>query len=251
MSTRAVAAFYHRVLKILEHDGIPFMVGGAFALRSYTGLRRDTKDLDVFLLEKDLDRALRAAAEAGLSNRVKARHWLAKIEFGEAFVDLIYNSGNGVCPVDGEWFRHAPKDRLFGVDSLLTPPEEMIWSKSFIMERGRYDGADIAHLLRSRGRRMDWSRLIGRFGSDWPVLLSHLILFRFIYPGERDAVPESIYHELLERMPGHARDEKLCRGTLLSFAEYLPDLKRWGYHDARLRSMSQRDIDRWTREPKD
>lgn len=250
MIPRDIAGFYHRVLKRLEDEAIPFMVGGAFALRSYTGLRRDTKDLDVFLLEKDLERALRAASAAGLSTRVKAPHWLAKIERGDAFVDLIYNSGNGACPVDQDWFRHAPRDRLFGVDAPLTPPEEMIWSKSFIMERGRYDGADIAHLLRARGRSMDWARLIGRFGSDWPVLLSHLILFRFIYPGERDAIPESIYHELLERLPGRSRDGKLCRGTLLSFAEYLPDL-RWGYRDARLRSMTQREIDHWTREPKD
>ena len=31
----------------------------------------------------------------------------------------------------------------------LIPAEEMIWSKAFIMERERYDGADVAHILRA------------------------------------------------------------------------------------------------------
>ena len=42
----------------------------------------------------------------------------------------------------------------------LAPAEEMIWSKAFIMERERYDGADVAHLLHACARRMDWQRLL-------------------------------------------------------------------------------------------
>ncbi len=59
----------------------------------------------------------------------------------------------------------------------------MIWSKAFIMERERYDGADIAHLILACGRDLDWRRLLGRFGRRWRVLLSHLVLFGFVYPG--------------------------------------------------------------------
>ena len=43
---------------------------------------------------------------------------------------------------------------------LLAPPEEMIWSKAFVCERERYDGADVNHLLRACGRQMDWQRLL-------------------------------------------------------------------------------------------
>jgi len=46
----------------------------------------------------------------------------------------------------------------------LTPVEEMLWSKAFVMERHRYDGADIAHLIRARGEHFDWNRLLQRFG---------------------------------------------------------------------------------------
>ena len=50
------------------------------------------------------------------------------------------------------------------------------------MERERYDGADVAHIILAYGDRMDWRRLIDRFGRYWRVLLSHLVLYGFIYP---------------------------------------------------------------------
>ena len=33
---------------------------------------------------------------------------------------------------------------------------------------------------------MDWDRLLRRFDRYWEVLLSHLMMFRFAYPAERD-----------------------------------------------------------------
>jgi hypothetical protein len=121
------------------------------------------------------------------------------------------------------------------------------------MERERFDGADIAHVLRARGAQLDWARLLRRFGENWRVLLSHLILFGFVYPGERDAVPACVMHDLLARLeretgapppPG-----RLCQGTLLSREQYLPDLACWGYRDARrlpVGNMTQAEIARWT-----
>ena len=56
----------------------------------------------------------------------------------------------------------------------LSPPEEMIWSKAFVQERERYDGADVIHLLRELGPTLDWPRLLMRFGDRWRVLLSFI-----------------------------------------------------------------------------
>lgn len=44
----------------LQAAGIPFVVAGAYALQAYTGLYRQTKDLDVFLRRRDVPRALEA-----------------------------------------------------------------------------------------------------------------------------------------------------------------------------------------------
>jgi hypothetical protein len=121
-----------------------------------------------------------------------------------AVVDLIWSSGNGIAMVDHAWFRHATPATVLDRPVRLCPAEEMVWSKAFIMERERFDGPDIAHLLRARGRSMRWRWLVRRFGPHWPVLLSHLILLRFVYPGEAPA-PEWATALLVRRLQRERR----------------------------------------------
>jgi hypothetical protein len=114
----------------------------------------------------------------------------------------------------------------------------MIWSKAFILERERYDGADVFHLIRARGGDLDWGRLLRRFDPQWQVLLSHLVLFRFAYPSERGLVPRWVMQELIGRAEREldcaAPEDPVCQGTLLSARQYLPDVEQFGFRDARL-----------------
>jgi hypothetical protein len=245
---------YRRAMAALGDAGVPFLVGGAYALARYTGIQRHTKDFDVFLRRRDLDRALAALEALGLQVERPFPHWLAKAYEGDLFVDLIYSSGNGVAEVDDLWFEHAERGEVLGLPALLCPPEEMIWSKSFIMERERYDGGDVAHLLRSRGPALDWDRLLRRFtGPESRVLLGHLILFGYIYPGERRSVPQWVMDELFARLAADAAapaPERLCRGPILSRSQYLVDVEERGYRDARRRPlgrMSDEELAGWTR----
>src|SRR5207245_10103872 len=41
--------FYQGVLEAAKGSGIPFLIGGGFALGYYTGIERYTKDLDIFV----------------------------------------------------------------------------------------------------------------------------------------------------------------------------------------------------------
>ena len=135
-------------LETLRHAEIPFLISGGFALQHFTGIVRETKDLDFFVLGKDIHRALEALAEAGYPTELTFSHWLGKAYDTEAeYVDLIFSSGNGLCKVTQTWFERAVPSEVFDMPVLLCAPEEMIWQKAFIMERERYDGADIAHLL--------------------------------------------------------------------------------------------------------
>ena len=105
--------------------------------------------------------------------------------------------------VDDQWFEHATEREVLGVRVLVAPPEESLWSKAFVMERERFDGADVAHIILAHGERLDWDRLIERFGEHWRVLLAHLVLFGFIYPSMRSKVPPAVLEELMERLaPG-------------------------------------------------
>jgi hypothetical protein len=189
--------FYRTVIDMLTEAQVPFLIGGTYALERYTGIPRHTKDLDVFLRRSDWDSALDLLSTAGYRTEPTFPHWLGKAYSGDDFVDLIFNSGNAFTPVDDEWFQFAVMDEVLGKRVRLCAPEEMIWTKAFVMERNRYDGADVAHLLLTQGWRVKWSRLLRRFGSHWEVLLSHLILFGFIYPAERSCVPERVVRELL------------------------------------------------------
>src|SRR5262249_33201351 len=158
-----VCTFYARAMSVLQSAEVPFLVGGASALAPLTGIERHTKDLDIFLRPADLDRALAALDSAAYRTERSFPHWLAKAFEGDdpetPFVDLIYRSGNAVVEVDDQWFEHALDAEILGVAVGLVPPEETIWSKAYVMERERYDGADVAHILRVAGPTLNWDRL--------------------------------------------------------------------------------------------
>jgi len=246
----ATTAFYRHVLQTLADAGIPYLVGGAFSFACFTGIERPTKDLDLFIRRDDYGPIEDLMRASGYRAELTYPHWLAKVHAGDAFVDLIFNSGNGILPVDDEWFAHASKAEVLGLSVKVAPAEESIASKAFIMERERYDGADVAHLLRAR--TLDWQRLARRFGPHWRVLLAHLVLFGFIYPDERARVPAWLMDELLarlrEEMGGPPPATRVCAGTLLSREQYLHDLGQGGLTDARVRygAMTEEDVASWT-----
>lgn len=249
----ATRTFYRDALTTLSESSVPFLICGSYALESYTQVGRPTRDLDILVCKEDCGSALAVLSAAGYSAEIVFPHWLAKAYCGEDCLDVIFNSGNGLCPVDATWFAYARPTDLFGVAVRVCPPEEAIWQQAFIMERERYDGADVAHLLRAQAAHLDWDRLLLRFGPHWRVLLAHLILFGFTYPAEQSRIPDSVIHQLLTRLRGEMSappsEEPLCRGTLLSRAQYLADVERWGYIDARLFApggMSREEIDLWT-----
>jgi hypothetical protein len=228
---------YREALLCLLKAKIPFLVGGALALESYAGLARRTKDLDLFVNPADRVRLMQRLSDAGFQTEWRFPHWLGKACKNDRSIDIIYSSGNGVCPVDESWFRYALPAEILGVQVRVVPAEEMLWSKAFVMERNRYDGGDIAHLLRARAHTMDWARLLFRFGAHWRVLFSHVILFGFIYPEQRLRMPDWFMHEMMRRLKLEMQclpaDRRVCHGTLLSWSQYLGDLEQGEYQDAR------------------
>jgi hypothetical protein len=109
------------------------------------------------------------------------------------------------------------------------------------------------HLFLRTGTRLDWNRLIERFGEHWRLLLMHIVKFGFVYPSERYRVPREVTEELLRRFNAELNDrsavDKVCYGTLTSRAQYLVDVREWGFADARVQpygTMAPEDVDHWT-----
>ena len=244
--------FYRRTLHVLSDAGVPFLVGGSHAFLEYTGIVRTTKDFDLFLRRADLDHAMEALGAAGYRTELTFPHWLGKAWQHEDFVDLVFNSGNGICAVDDAWFDHAVETQVLGMPVKIVPSEELLWQKSFVMERERFDGADIMHILRSRADRLDWGRLVERFGERWPLLYTYLVLFSFVYPSDAHKLPAAVLDDLATRhaaLRAAPSPERVCQGTLVSRAQYLIDIGQYGYADARLTPrgrMSPEDAIFWT-----
>jgi hypothetical protein len=253
-SLRDTNTFYRRTLHVLSDAHVPFLVGGSHAYLQYTGIVRPTKDFDLFLQQDHLSRALDALREAGYRTEITFPHWLAKAYQSGDHVDLVFSSGNGVCHVDGDWFRHALDAEVLGMPVKIAPIEEFMWQKAFVMERERFDGADVMHLMRHCADAIDWDRLLTRFDRYWPLLLTYLTMFNFIYPSERHRIPTRIFEKLLGRLQQQlaAKEngtDRVCQGTLVSRGQYMIDIGRYGFADARLAprgTMSPEDAIYWT-----
>jgi hypothetical protein len=246
--------FYVRSMTILMDANVPFLVGGAYAFARYTGIERHTKDFDIFIRRSDFDRAAQVLHKAGYQTELTFPHWIGKAYQGDDFIDLIFSAGNGIACVDDLWFEHAVPEVVLGLNVGLIPPEEMIWSKGLIMERERFDGADVAHMLKNVGRDLDWKRLIKRYGEHWRALYAHLVLFGYIYPSRRSNIPEWVMKELGDRLTREVAqpdsEDKVCYGTIISRQQYLQDIQEWGFQDARLKpcgTMTAEEIAHWTK----
>ena len=240
-------------MQLLIENNLEFLVGGAYAMSHYTGITRETKDFDLLLRPADVKAALSIWKKAGYSADFEFTHWLAKVRLGRACVDVIFCSGNGLCKIDDTWFEQAREAHILGMRVRVASPEELIWQKAYIMERERFDGADVAHLLANCASSLDWRRLIQRFEADWRVLWSHLILFGFIFPAKRHLIPEDVVKEFTARTVKEQNepqpDMKCCNGTLLSRVQYVLDVTSGGLLDARTAArcqMTSAEIQRWT-----
>jgi hypothetical protein len=245
--------FYLRTMETLNSASLPYLVGGGYALGHYTGVQRLARDFDIFVRRADYDRSMEVLSGQGFHTELTFPHWLGKATCEHGYVDVIFSSGNGVASVDDGWFQHSVAAQVFGAPVRLCPVEEMIWSKAFIMERERFDGADIMHLVLARAEEIDWVRLVARFADHWRVLFSHLCLFGFVYPSERARIPDWVMTGFMGRLDREMHTppppERLSQGTLISREQYLIDVQRWGFVDARhtaASAMTPDEVVLWT-----
>ena len=240
---------YKRALGALNDAGVPYVVAGAYAIYEHTGIYRQTKDLDLFCEPQAVVGAMEALKRAGFRTRLEQGHWLAKALDDPYFVDVIFGMGNGLALIDADWYAHSKPAILAATPVRVAPPEELIWHRLFINERHRHDMADIAHLILTRGHLMDWDRLLAKTAEHWPLLLSQVQMFRYVYPGYRDQIPVRVVKELLERAERDAmiasaadREHDTTRGTLISRFSFAIDVNEWGFRDLReeyIRQMEQ------------
>ncbi|HEY1575727.1 MAG TPA: hypothetical protein VGF82_01465 [Terracidiphilus sp.] len=225
---------YQGVLRGLLAANVPIAVSGGFAFHHHTGIWRTTKDLDLVLPPGAVPRAFEVLVREGFETYVQDPVWLAKARRGEYFVDLITGVGNATLTVEYSWIERAVEDEVLGIRCKVLCVEEMIASKLFVTRRERFDGADIAHLLRSRARNLDWERLRQLTKPHWQMLYWYLALFAYIYPSQITDVPRNIWRDLhndFAESVTQPTTEQPFRGTLVDPKMFAIDVNEWGQRD--------------------
>jgi len=198
-------AIYRRAIETLRSAGVPFLLGGGFALATFTGWWRDTKDIDFYVRPQDRFTVIRALNRAGFSDyyrRLKYdRKWIYRSIRSNVIVDIIWAMANQRAQVDDLWFKGAGSVHIRGEEVHVIPKEELLWCKLYIMQRDHCDWTDVFNLVYAQGRHIDWGHLFNRLGEDTPVLKAMLTMYGWLCPKSARALPRVLWDRLGLRPP--------------------------------------------------
>lgn len=191
---------YLDVLEQARRRQLRFALGGAFAVATYTGRWRNTKDLDLYVLHADRAAFIELLSIQGLQDYYGVtaydRGWIYRACKGETIVDLIWRMANHRAYVDEQWLTRGQMVDLRGFLCRAIPVEEMVWDKLYVFQRDRCDWPDVMNLLFAEGVDLDWRHLLERTASHRALLAAGLTVFRWICPGRARQFPEWIWKEV-------------------------------------------------------
>lgn len=214
--TKAVSeaewSIYAEAIKTFRSIGVPFMLGGGFALAAFTGRWRDTKDIDFYILPEDRERVIPALLAAGFSDyfseRPYDRKWIYRSSKSGVIVDIIWSMANQRAQVDTVWFERAANLELRGERLLIIPPEELMWCKLYILQRDHCDWTDLFNLLYAAGPKLDWSHLLARLEEDTALLKALLQVYGWLCPNRIQQLPETLWQQLGICRPERGQKQK-------------------------------------------
>ena len=196
---------YQTVIRAVRSAGHHFALGGAFALATYTGQYRNTKDLDLFILPETRDTVIELLTRLGLHDyydeQAYDRGWIYRAASNGTIIDLIWSTANRRGTVDTAWLTRGPEVTIRGERVRVMPAEELIWVKLYILHRDRCDWTDVLNLLYAAGPTLDWEHLLQRVDEDWRLLAGGLSVFAWMCPGRAAALPRWVWERLQLPVP--------------------------------------------------
>jgi hypothetical protein len=219
---------YRRAIQALREAGLRIMLGGGFAMASYTGRWRNTKDIDFYILHKDRDKAKEALTKAGFIDYFDQlpydRKWIYRSTRAGVIVDVIWAMANQRAQVDDEWFANAARISIRGEQLGVVPVEEFVWCKLYILQRDHCDWTDVLNVLFATGTEINWDRLLKRLEEDWPLLKALLTLYGWVCPRRAARLPESLRKRLKLEAPVIPRRNRFNRIRLLDSRDWFAAL---------------------------
>jgi predicted nucleotidyltransferase len=177
MGSKDSFKIYREAVEALDREGIDYIVGGGIAIMAY-GRTRDTKDIDLYIIDKDQCRALDALESAGFQvDPMSDVNWLCK-GFKEGItVDFIMENVGGMHTTE-ETIAHGFWTRINGVRMHVMSPEDLIVRKILAMRSKRNDWFDCISVLSSTYETFDWEYFLKVASVGYERALSFLTYVR-------------------------------------------------------------------------
>jgi len=224
---------YRDAICALRSAGLRFLLGGGFALATYVGRWRNTKDIDLYIMQEDREKAVEALSKAGFDDfyaqRAYDRKWIYRSTRDGVIVDIIWAMANQRAQTDEQWFERAPAATVRGEALKIVPMEEFLWCKLYIMQRDHCDWTDVFNLIYAVGPQLDWEHLLARLEEDRPLLKGLLTVYGWLCGEQARELPKWLRNELdlpeLEQPLSRKRDHVRLLDTRGWFAALLPKNK--------------------------
>jgi hypothetical protein len=187
------------VIDEARRAGLGFALGGGLAFSAYSGMRRNTKDMDFYVVPGDHERMMGILAAHGFEEYTVVEYdptWSYRGHRQGYIMDLLWRMLNNRAIIDRDWVTRGWEVTVRSIPVKLIPPEELLWSKLYILRRERSDWPDIIGLLAAQAPVMEWEYLLARLGEDAPVLGAVMSLFRWLCPGTAYRLPPWLWERI-------------------------------------------------------
>lgn len=198
-----ILSLIERSLIVIKKSGVDYMVGGGISLRYY-GLKRDTKDLDIFVTKEGADKLLKEFKSSGFDTKLTDIRWLYQATDGKGenaykkdnTIDIIFLNDKEM-DISKEMLKRAKEVTYKGFKLKIPAIEELMLFKIYsqkLPEQPHWH--DAKWLLNNYNYQIDWDYFLSIPGANSKYILGFLLMVDTI----RGAVPLRVINELKSRL---------------------------------------------------
>ena len=140
----------------LKADGVPFALGGGYALW-VRGAPEPVHDVDLVVSEDDVGAAANSLAEAGFRIERPPEDWLFKAWWSENLVDVLHKL-RGIT-VTRDLVSAADEIEVLGVRIPVLPPTPIVIAKLHSLSEHYGDFGALLPTFRSVREQLDWAEI--------------------------------------------------------------------------------------------
>ena len=140
----------------LKADGVPFALGGGYALW-VRGAPEPVHDVDLVVSEDDVPAAVNSLAEAGFRIERPPEDWLFKAWWSDSLVDVLHKL-RGIT-VTQELVAAADEQEVLGVRIPVLPPTPIVIAKLHSLSEHFGDFGAMLPTFRAVREQLDWAEI--------------------------------------------------------------------------------------------